>query len=114
MAYQGGKVIMTNIVIIPRATEKAYAKSKDNVYVFNAPVTANKQEIVAAVQAQFGVTVINIKTLVQTGKAVRYSNGKRAQPKTAHRKDAKKAYVTLAAGDSISVFDEVTTEQEKK
>jgi len=105
---------MTNIVLIPRATEKAYAQSKDNVYVFDAPTSANKQQISAAVEAQFGVTVTGIKTLVQTGKAVRYSNGKRSQPKTAHRKDAKKAYVTLAKGDSIKVFDEPTPEKETK
>lgn len=102
---------MTNISIIPRATEKAYAQSQNNVYVFNAPLTANKQQIAAAVEAQFEVKVVNIKTLVQTGKAVRYSTGKRSQPKTAHRKDAKKAYVTLAKGDSIKVFDETPVEE---
>ena len=101
---------MTNISIIPRATEKAYAQSQNNIYVFNAPLTANKQQIVAAVEAQFEVKVTNIKTLVQNGKAVRYSHGKRSQPKTAHRKDAKKAYVTLAQGDSIKMFDEAPVE----
>ena len=110
---------MTNISIIPRATEKAYAQSKANIYVFNVPLSANKQQIAAAVQAQFEVKVTNIKTLVQTGKAVRYSPSKRAQPKTAHRKDAKKAYVTLAKGDSIKMFAEpeeptVKAEKEKK
>jgi large subunit ribosomal protein L23 len=105
---------MTNLVLIPRATEKAYAQSQNNVYVFNAPTTANKQQISAAIEAQFNVTVINIKTLVQTGKAVRYSSNKRSQPKTTHRKDAKKAYVTLAKGDSITVFDEVPAVEEKK
>ncbi len=102
---------MTNISIIPRATEKAYAQSQNNIYVFNAPLTANKQQIVAAVETQFAVKVTNIKTLVQTGKAVRYSSGKRSQPKTAHRKDAKKAYVTLAKGDSIKMFEEAPVEE---
>ncbi len=113
---------MTHLSIIPRATEKAYTQSKHNIYVFNAPLNANKQQIVAAVESQFEVKVTNIKTLVQTGKAVRYSNGKRSQPKTAHRKDAKKAYVTLAQGDSIKMFDEpaetepaaTATKKEKK
>lgn len=105
---------MTNIVLIPRATEKAYAQSQNNVYVFDAPTSANKQQISAAVEAQFGVKVVGIKTLVQTGKAVRYSSSKRAQPKTTHRKDAKKAYVTLAAGDSIKVFEEAPVAEEKK
>ena len=109
---------MTHISIIPRATEKAYGQSLKNIYVFNAPLTANKQEIVAAVEAQFEVKVTNIKTLVQNGKAVRFSRGKRAQPGHTTRRDSKKAYVTLAKGDSIKVFDETpaadTTEKKEK
>jgi ribosomal protein L23 len=56
----------TNIVIIPRATEKAYGQSiEKNVYVFNAPLTANKQQIVAAVEAkQFASLVVNVPNLV--------------------------------------------------
>jgi ribosomal protein L23 len=105
---------MTQISIIPRTTEKAFTQSQNNIYVFNAPLTANKQQIVAAVEEQFEVKVVNIKTLVQNGKALRYSNGKRAQPKTTNRRDVKKAYVTLAKGDSIKVFDETPVEEEKK
>lgn len=105
---------MTHISVIPRATEKAYAQSLNNVYVFNVPLTANKQQIVAAVETQFEVKVTNIKTLVQSGKAVRFSRGKKAYPGTTNRKDSKKAYVTLAAGDSIKVFDEQPAEEEKK
>lgn len=106
---------MTNIVVIPRATEKAYAQSiANNVYVFNVPLEANKQQIVAAIEAQFSVSITNIKTLVQSGKAIRFSRGKRSQPGNTTRKDSKKAYVTLAKGDSIKVFDEAPVEKEKK
>jgi len=104
---------MTNISVIPRATEKAYAQSQNNVYVFNVPLTANKQEIVAAVEAQFEVKVTGIKTLVQSGKAVRFSRGKNRYPGTTTRKDSKKAYVTLAEGNSIKVFDEPAEEEKK-
>ncbi|MEO5950157.1 MAG: 50S ribosomal protein L23 [Candidatus Saccharimonadales bacterium] len=103
----------TNISVIPRATEKAYAQSQNNVYVFSVPLTANKQEIAAAIEAQFEVKVERIKTLVQNGKAIRFSRGKRSQPGKTTRKDSKKAYVTLAKGDSIQVFD-VQPEEEKK
>lgn len=105
---------MKNLNIFPRATEKAYAQSKSNVYVFDAPTAANRQEIATAVEKQFGVKVVNIKTLVQKGKAVRVSRGKRAQPTTIHRKDAKKAYVTLAKGDSIKIFNEEAPAAETK
>lgn len=106
---------MTTISIIPRATEKAYGQSiKNNVYVFNVPLDANKQQITDAVEKQFEVKVTRIKTLVQSGKAIRFSRGKRAQPGKTTRTDSKKAYVTLAAGDSIKVFDEPVKEEEKK
>ena len=114
---------MKNLIsVFPRATEKAYGQSKKNVYVFDAPVTANKQQIIEAVESQFDVKTVGIKTLVQTGKAIRASRGKRSQPGIAFRKDLKKAYVTLADGDSIKVFDEATeneteaktTKEEKK
>ena len=105
---------MTAISVIPRATEKAYAQSQNNVYVFNVPLTANKQQVVAAVETQFNVKVTSIKTLVQSGKAVRFSRGKNRYPGTTTRKDAKKAYVTLAQGDSIKVFDQPAAEEEKK
>ncbi|MBI3889291.1 50S ribosomal protein L23 [Candidatus Saccharibacteria bacterium] len=105
---------MTLISVIPRATEKAYAQSQNNVYVFTVPLTANKQEIAAAVEAQFEVKVTNIKTLVQAGKAIKFSRGKNRYPGTTKRKDSKKAYVTLAEGNSIQVFAEQPVEEEKK
>ena len=105
---------MSQLLIIPRATEKAYAQSlATNTYVFSVPLDANKQQMVDAVESQFDVKVTNIKTLVQSGKAVRYSRGKNRYPGTTTRKDSKKAYVTLAEGDSIQVFD-VPAEEEKK
>lgn len=102
--------------VTPRSTEKAYRLvAGQNTYVFNVPLEANKQEIVAAVEAQHdGVKVASIKTLVQAGKSVRYSRGKHRYPGTTNRKDAKKAYVTLSEG-SIKVFDtEEPAEKEKK
>lgn len=106
---------MNLISITPRATEKAYAQSlSNNVYVFNVPLDVNKQQIVAEVESQFDVKVTNIKTLVQKGKAIRYSRGKNRYPGTTNRKDTKKAYVTLAEGDSIQVFDQQVAAEETK
>lgn len=104
----------SNISVFPRATEKAYGLSKDNVYVFDVPLTANKQEIIAAVEEQFEVKAVSIKTLVQSGKAIRFSRGKNRVPGSTTRKDTKKAYVTLADGDSIKVFDAPASEPEKE
>jgi large subunit ribosomal protein L23 len=104
----------TLISVTPRATEKAYAQSQNNVYVFNVPSDANKQQIIAAVESQFEVKVTRIKTLVQTGKAIRFSRGKRSQPGKTKRQDSKKAYVTLAEGNKIQVFEEPAKKEEKK
>jgi len=104
----------TLISVYPRATEKAYGLVKDNVYVFDVPVNTNKQQIISAIEAQFEVTIVSIKTLVQTGKAIRANRGKRSQPGIARRKDTKKAYITLVEGDSIKVFDEATKETKTK
>lgn len=104
----------TLMTVTPRATEKAYAQSQNNVYVFNVPLAANKQQIVEAIEAQYGVKVVNIKTLVQAGKAIRFNRGKRKNPGTTTRTDSKKAYVTLAEGDKIQVFAEPESTQGAK
>jgi large subunit ribosomal protein L23 len=102
-----------NIMITPRATEKAYGQSAKNIFVFNVPLTANKQQIADAVAEQYQVTVKNVSVVVQAGKAVRFSRGKNRYPGTTNRKDSKKAYVTLAAGSSIQLFEQPETEEKK-
>jgi len=94
-----------SILITPRATEKAYRLASDlNTYVFNVPMTAGKKQIAEAVEAEFeGTKVAKVTVVVQSGKAVRYSRGKRSYPGTTHRKDTKKAYVRLGEG-KIKVF----------
>lgn len=99
-----------NIVhVTPRISEKSYRLVNDqNTYVFDVPLAANKQEIVAAVEKANDVKVASIKTLVQSGKAVGFGRGKHRFPGTTNRKNTKKAYVTLVEGNSIKVFDEAT------
>lgn len=102
-----------SVLVTPVTTEKAYGLSQKNVYVFNVPVNANKQAILATIEAEYGVKVVAIKTLVQSGKAVRFSRGKNRYPGTTNRSDSKKAYVTLAAGSSLSIFDQPVEEEKK-
>ena len=107
---------LSTILVTPVTTEKAYGLSNKNVYVFSVPLAANKNEITDAVKEQYGVEVKAIKTLVQSGKAVRFSRGKNRYPGTTSRKDSKKAYVTLAAGSSLAIFEQPVeeTSEEKK
>ncbi len=104
---------VSTILVTPVTTEKAYGLSQKNVYVFNVPQSANKNEIADAVKAQYGVEVQAIKTLVQTGKAVRFSRGKNRYPGTTQRSDSKKAYVTLAAGSTLAIFEQPAEEEKK-
>ncbi len=97
---------VSSILVTPVTTEKAYGLSQKNVYVFNVPLSANKNEITAAVKEQYGVEVKALKTLVQNGKAVRFSRGKNRYPGTTNRSDSKKAYVTLAEGSSLAIFEQ--------
>lgn len=103
-----------SILVTPRATEKAYAQSATNTYVFDVPLSANKQQIAAEVAKQYEVTVKSVTTLVQNGKAVRYSRGKNRYPGTTTRKDSKKAYVVLADGSAIQLFADNDSQQEAK
>lgn len=99
---------MKTTLVIPKATEKSYQLSlANNTYIFIVPLKANKNEIKKAVEEQFEVTVTNIKTLIQSGKAIRFSRGKNRYPGTTNRSDIKKAYVTLKEGDKLNIFDQV-------
>lgn len=104
---------LSTILVTPVTTEKAYGLSQKNVYVFNVPLEANKNEIVDAIKAQYDIEVVAIKTLVQQGKAVRFSRGKNRYPGTTKRTDSKKAYVTLAAGSSLALFETPAEEETK-
>ena len=106
---------MKLVLVTPRATEKAYRLvTRQNTYVFDVPLSANKQEIQTAVEADFeGTKVASVKTLVQSGKSVRFNRGKNRYPGTTTRQDRKKAYVTLSEG-KIKVFEQEEVKQDKK
>ncbi|AHB42630.1 50S ribosomal protein L23 [Candidatus Saccharibacteria bacterium RAAC3_TM7_1] len=103
-----------SMLLTPRATEKAYGLSQQNTYVFNVPMDANKHQIAADIAAQYDVKVVNVTTAVQAGKKIRFSRGKNRYPGTTNRKDSKKAYVTLASGSSIQMFEQPADEKGDK
>ena len=90
----------------PRATEKTYTEQTKRVYVFPVDMKASKQAIAKRVEDEFNVKVVDVKTLIRKGKKTRYSKGKHAYPGITYRRDRKFAYVKLAEGNSIRVFDE--------
>lgn len=93
-------------MIEPRATEKTYLEQTKRTYVFPVKLSTSKQEVIAMVEKEFNVKVTDVRTLIRNGKKTKFSKGKHAYPGITHRKDKKFAYVTLAEGNSIKVFDE--------
>ena len=89
-----------DVLIRPVVSEKSYALLEDNVYTFIVAPSASKPEIKDAVEAIFDVTVLKVNTLNRKGKRKRnrrnFTYGQRAS--------TKRAYVTLAEGDSIDLF----------
>lgn len=94
------------LTLIPRVSEKAYASHQNGTYVFNVPMSANKAGVIAALKEQYGVTASDVRFVIQNGKPVRASRGKRAQPGQALRTKTKKAYVSLVEGANLSLFNE--------
>jgi large subunit ribosomal protein L23 len=88
---------MFEIIRSPVITEKATALSEVSQVVFRVSIGASKPEIKAAVEGLFGVTVERVNTLVQKGKT------KMHKGRPGRRSDIKKAYVQLAAGQSIDL-----------
>lgn len=97
----------------PRATEKTYLEQAKRTYVFVVKPEMGKQEIAKLVEKEFNVKVTDVRTLIRDGKKTKFSKGKHAYPGTTFRKDKKYAYVTLAEGNSIRVFEEPEKEDKK-
>ena len=93
-----------HITIMPRMTDKSYALSKKRTYVFKVPLTANKNEVAEAVAKQYQVAVDAVNSIVAKGKAKTAVRGGRPVPVV--HSNFKKAYVTLAEGNSIKMFEE--------
>jgi large subunit ribosomal protein L23 len=88
------------VVIEPIVSEKSYALLEEGVYTFRVHPDASKPEIRDAVQKIFGVTVTKVNTLNRDGKRRR----NRRTGTWGKRPDTKRAFVTLAEGDSIELF----------
>lgn len=93
-----------SITLLPTVTDKSYRLSSQRVYVFTVPKLANKNQIAQAVADQHKVVVEDVRTVVVKGKTKTMVRAGR--PTTTVRSDRKKAYVTLAEGNSIKMFEE--------
>ena len=87
------------VIRAPRVSEKtARLQEVSNQYVFEVATTATKADIKVAVERLFAVTVERVNVLNVKGKEKAFKN------RMGRRVDWRKAYVTLAEGQSIDVM----------
>jgi len=90
---------MKQIVRSPLITEKNTTLSEAGVYVFEVHMDASKPEIKKAVETGFSVKVKNIRT------AICRNDMKYNKFGLTKVRKWKKAYIQLAAGQKISLFE---------
>jgi large subunit ribosomal protein L23 len=93
--------ILIDLIRRPIVTEKATLLLENNQYIFEVAPKANKPQIKAAIELLFDVKVVGISTHNPPRKTRRV--GKFLGQKALY----KRAVVTLAEGDSITLFPEV-------
>lgn len=90
-----------DVILRPVVSEKSYGLLEQGVYTFVVAPKADKGQIRHAVEEIFGVNVVKVNTLNRPGKRKR----NRKQQTFGKRADTKRAIVTLAAGQSIPIFE---------
>lgn len=91
---------LKDILVRPIVTEKSTTNlGTDHTYAFEVGLKANKVQIARAVEQFYGVQVATVRTMVVRGKVKRFGR------RTAKRSNWKKAYVTLADGQSINIYE---------
>ena len=89
------------VLIVPRITEKATMAGRiSNQYVFEVSPVANAYQIRHAVEGKYGVHVKGVNIVNHHGKRVRLGRYEGRRP------GFKKAYVTIAKGEIISLTKE--------
>ncbi len=88
---------LTQVLVAPHISEKStIVADKASQHVFRVLPSATKTEVKQAVELMFEVKVDTVRIVNIKGKT------KRFQQQLGKRKDYKKAYVRLAAGQDIS------------
>lgn len=91
-----------SIIKRPVVSEKSLLLAQnENKYTFEVARQANKDQIQAAIEAVYGVTVEAVNTV--TGHRVKKTTGRKRMPTIVA--PTKKAVVTLPKSQTISVFD---------
>lgn len=89
---------ITDILIKPVISEKSFANSEKDVYVFSVSPEANKIEIKKAIEKLFKVNVTGVRVVNIDGKI------KRVGRRMGKRSDIRKAYISIKKGQKIEEF----------
>jgi large subunit ribosomal protein L23 len=96
----------SDVLIRPILTEKANAQQeKLRRYAFKVNKGANKLEIKKAVEDFYGITVVDVNTVIVPSKA--RSRSTKAGLITGRKPGYKKALITVAAGDTIDLYSNI-------
>ncbi len=98
---------MDSLLALPVISEKAMAiVAANNCYAFLVPKSAGKTAIARAVATKFGVKVTRVNTTIIKGKPKQMSVQRGRRRLSGSRSDFKKAYVVLAKGETIKLFED--------
>jgi large subunit ribosomal protein L23 len=89
----------TNVIIKPLVTEKStHQQNTRNSYAFQVNTAANKHQIKDAIERQYNVKVVDVRTMNRKGKP------RRSKFKMTTTSDWKKAIVELDENSRIELF----------
>lgn len=93
-------MMLKDTLVRPLVTEKTTSHlGTDRTYAFEVALDASKPDIKRAIESMYSVVVDSVRTSVVRGKIKRFGRfyGK--------RKNWKKAFVTLAEGQTLNLFE---------
>ncbi len=90
-----------DILIRPIITEKSTVMQERARYTFEVAEQATKLEVKRAIEQAFNVSVLDVNTMHVRGKRKRFG------PRIITKKGWKKAVITLAPGNTITIFEGV-------
>ena len=92
-------MLLKDTLVRPIVTEKSTTSlGNDRTHAFEVTIDSDKLRVKKAIEEYYGVKVECVRTLIVRGKVKRFGRhfGK--------RRNWKKAYVTLAEGETLNVF----------
>ncbi len=91
---------LASTLVRPIITEKSSSfLGGESTFAFEVGLNSNKYQIKQAIEQFYGVDVVDVRTMVVRGKIKRFGRH------TGKRSNWKKAYITLAEGQSLPIYE---------